>query len=59
MEPLEPRHAPTCYVGATGDGSAKSLVVVAGTATPTPSAANNHVSNTIRTLTLPAAALMP
>ena len=43
---LEPRHAATCYVGATGDGSAKSLVVVAGTATPTPAAANNHVTNT-------------
>jgi hypothetical protein len=56
---LEPRHAATCYVGTTSDGTANSLVVVAGTSTPTPSTTSNHVSNTIRTVTLPATSSMP
>jgi len=56
---LEPRHAATCYVGAASGGSGKALVVVAGTATPTPSTDSNHVSNSIRTLALPATSSLP
>ena len=56
---LEPRHAATCYVGAAAGGTGKSLVVVAGTSTPTPSTSSNHVSNTIRTLALPATSSLP
>ena len=56
---LEPRHAATCYVGAASGGAGKSLVVIAGTASPTPATASNHVSNSIRTVALPATSSLP
>jgi hypothetical protein len=56
---LEPRHAATSYVSTPAGGAGKSLVVVAGTATPTPATNSNHVSNTIRTLALPATSALP
>lgn len=56
---LEPRHAATCYVGEGSGTEQKSLVVTAGSAGSTPNAGTDHVSNTVRTLALPATTALP
>jgi len=56
---LEPRHAATCFVAPGSAANTQSLVVVAGSAGSTPDVSNEEVSNTIRTLLLPATADLP
>jgi hypothetical protein len=53
---FEPRHAPTCFVG---DAAPARFVVIAGKGGSDPNGGNARVSNSIRTLTLPAAASLP
>jgi hypothetical protein len=52
---LDPRHAATCYI----DAAEQSLIVTAGSAGPTPDEANEEVSNTVATLSIPPAAALP
>jgi len=54
---LSPRHAPTCYI--TANGSAQTLVVVAGTGGPNPDAGQAAPLNDIVMLPLPPAAALP
>ena len=55
---LEPRHAPTCFV--TGDAATgMNLLVVAGSGGSDPNGFNARVLNSIRLLSLPAAASLP
>jgi hypothetical protein len=55
---LEPRHAPTCFV--TGDAvSGLNLLIVAGSGGRDPSGANARTLNSIRTLPVPTANLLP
>jgi hypothetical protein len=56
---FEPRHAATCYVTQGGSANTRSLVVTAGSAGANPNAGADHVSNTVRTLSLPAATALP
>ena len=56
---LEPRHAATCYVGQGSTANSKSLIVIAGSAGSIPDSNTEHVSNTIRSLALPATAVLP
>jgi len=56
---LEPRHAASCYIGTGSAANTQSLIVIAGSAGSVPNAANERVSNSIRTLELPAAASLP
>ena len=56
---LEPRHAATCYVDSGSGAAEQALIVIAGTAGPTPNDANAEVSNSIRTVALPAASALP
>ncbi|MGO9718285.1 MAG: hypothetical protein ACLPV2_15040 [Steroidobacteraceae bacterium] len=56
---LEPRHAPTCYVGEGSSAATKSLIVLGGTGGPDPNDANARVVNSIRTLALPATSALP
>jgi len=54
---LDPRHAATCYIDAAAAG--QSLIVTAGSAEPGPDQANESVTNTVATLSVPAAAALP
>lgn len=54
---LDPRHAATCYIDAAATG--QSFMVTAGSAGSTPNVANERVSNTVATLSVPAAAALP
>jgi hypothetical protein len=56
---LEPRHAPTCYQVAGSAAGTGSLVIMAGTGGPVPNDADAGVINSIRTVSLPAAASLP
>jgi hypothetical protein len=53
---FEPRHAPTCFVS---DAAPARFVVIAGKGGSDPNGGNARVSNSIRSLTLPAAASLP
>jgi hypothetical protein len=55
---LEPRHAPTCYRVGSSPGPG-SLVIIAGTGGVNPDDGTSEVLNSIRTLSLPAAASLP
>ena len=55
---LEPRHAATCFVAQGSPATTESLVVIGGSAGSNP-AATQAVSNSIRTLSLPAASILP
>jgi hypothetical protein len=55
---LEPRHAPTCFV--TGEpSSGMNLMIIAGSGGSDPSGFNARVLNSVRTLAVPPAALLP
>jgi hypothetical protein len=54
---LEPRHAATCYIDAAAAN--RSLIVVAGSAASTPNEADETVTNTVATLSIPAVAALP
>jgi hypothetical protein len=54
---LDPRHAATCYIDAAA--AQQSLMVTAGSAASTPNEAIESVSNTVATLSVPAAAALP
>jgi hypothetical protein len=55
---FEPRHAPTCFVTGTA-ASGLSLLVVAGSGSPDGNGANGRVLNSIRSLPVPTADLLP
>jgi hypothetical protein len=54
---LDPRHAATCYIDTAAAG--QSLIVTAGSAEPGTDQAVESVSNTVATLSVPAAAALP
>jgi hypothetical protein len=54
---LDPRHAATCYIDAAATG--QSLIVTAGSAGSSPYAGDESVSNSVATLSVPAAAALP
>jgi hypothetical protein len=55
---LEPRHAPTCFV--TGDASSgMKLMIVAGSGGRDPNGFNARVLSSVRSLSVPAANLLP
>jgi hypothetical protein len=55
---LEPRHAPTCFV--TGNAAnGLDLLVVAGSGSPDPNGANGRVLNSMRSVSVPTADLLP
>ncbi len=56
---MEPRHAPTCYIGEGSTSGRSALIVVSGTAGPTPDDASAGVSNDIATIDLPTASELP
>lgn len=56
---LEPRHAATCYLNPGGAATVNSLIVIGGSAGTTPDAGEEHVSNSIRLLTLPSTDTLP
>jgi hypothetical protein len=56
---LEPRHAPTCYVGNDTSATTKSLIVIGGTGGSNPDDDSARVINSIRRLPLPLTTALP
>lgn len=56
---LEPRHAPTCYIGTDASTGGETLVVVAGKGAPQPSNYYANPLNSVRILPLPPYTSLP